>query len=98
MREQARRRDDLPGQVNPDVRALPQARAPAFAERADPLRRRHAAELDVRREAHAEVAALGARGLLLLPEAGVVHELERAVQRLLVVAGVVAEAVQDAGV
>src|SRR5207237_4724808 len=71
---------------------------PALAARSDPRRRRDAADLDVAREADAEVAAALARHLLLGAQAAVVDEVERAVERRFVVARVVREPAQDARV
>src|SRR5262249_5088512 len=94
----AGRDHDLAGQVHADVGALPEAGAPALAGRADPGRRRDAADLDVAREADPEVTALLTGRGLLAPEALVVDELERPVERALVVAAVVGEAGEDPGV
>src|SRR5262249_41440568 len=89
---------DLSRQVHADVGALPEAGAPALAGGADPGRRRDAADLDVAREADPEVAAPLSRRRLLATESLVVDELERAVERALVLAAVVGEAGEDAGV
>ena len=89
------RHHDLAGQVDAHVRALPQARSPALAGEADPLRGCDAADLDVRREADPEVATLRPGRFLLPPEPLVIHRLERPVERLLVVARVVLEPLQE---
>src|SRR5262249_57868600 len=94
----ARRDHDLPRQMHSDVRALPHRRAPALADRTDPGRRGGAADLDVRREADPEVAAFRAGGLLLEPEVVVADDLERPLQRLFLVAGVVLQPAEDAPV
>ena len=70
-----------------DLGALPQA--DAAAERADHRRGRDAAGLDVAGQADAAQLALGLRGRAPAGEARVVGELERLVERGLVVAGVV---------
>ena len=59
LRLGAHRDDDLAGQVDLDVGRLPHRRAPALADRADPLRGRDAADLDVGRQADAEELAAG---------------------------------------
>ena len=95
LRLRADRDCDLAGQVDADVRALPHGRTPALADGADPGRRRCAADLHVGREADAEQPSLLLRLLLLRAEALVADDLERAVERLLVVARVVLETAQD---
>ncbi len=57
LRLGADRGDDLAGQVDLDVGRFPHRGAPAFADRADPFRRRDAADLDVGRQADAEELA-----------------------------------------
>src|SRR5204863_7121920 len=94
----AGRDDDLAGQVHAYVGALPEAGTPALAGGSDPRRWRDTADLDVAREADAEIAALLARLRLVAPEAVVVDELECPVERALVLAAVVGEAGEDARV
>src|SRR5439155_27057416 len=72
--------------VHAHDRALPAAALDADAARADDARRGDAADLHVRREADAEVAALRARLLLLAPEAVEVEVLQQLVERAVVVA------------
>ena len=88
LRLGAHRDDDLAGQVDLDVGRLPHRRAPALADRADPLRRRDAADLDVGGQAHAEELAAGLRLGLLRVEGGIAGRRERLVHRRLVVPGV----------
>ena len=57
LRLGAHREHDLAGQVDLEVGRLPHRRAPALADRADPLAGRDAAHLDVGRQADAEVLA-----------------------------------------
>ena len=80
--------DDLAGQVDLDVGRLPHRGAPALADGADPLGGRDAADLDVGRQADAEV--LAARAGLGLPgrHIRVADGREGLVQRRLVVARV----------
>ena len=89
LRLGAHRDDDLAGQVDPDVGRLPHRRAPALADRADPLRRGDAADLDVRATGPARGACRGTspRPSLGL-EVGVAGRRQRLVERRLVVARV----------
>src|SRR5690348_6983665 len=57
LRLGAHRDDRLARQVDTDVGGLPHRGAPALADRADPLRRGDAADLDVGAEAEAEELA-----------------------------------------
>ena len=79
--------DRLPGQVHLDVGRFPHRRAPAFADRADPLGWRDAAHLDVGREAGAQELAAGLGLRLGGGQRAVAGHLERLVEGGLVVAG-----------
>src|SRR5215510_3867573 len=81
--------------MDADVGALPEAGAPPLA--AGPGARRDTAELDVAREADPDVAPFLPRLRLVGPEVVVVDQVERTVERLLVVARVVLQAREDAG-
>ena len=88
LRLGAHRDDGLAGQVHLDVGRLPHRGAPALADRADPLRGRDAADLDVGRQPDAEVLAARPRVRLGLRDPGVAGHRQRLVHRRLVVARV----------
>jgi hypothetical protein len=81
--------------VDADVRALPQTRAPALAGGADPRGGGDTADLDVGREADAEVTPLLSRLCLARPEVVVPEQLDCPRQRLVVLAAVILEARED---
>ena len=89
-----RRRADehvhLAGRVHPDDRAFPQTSLEP--DRARHLRRAETADLDVGRDADADVAALRARRRLLPAEVLVADVRQRLVEHRLVIAAVVLEA------
>ncbi len=78
---------DGAGRIDPHLGGFPQA--DAGAELADQRRRRHAAGFDVGRKADAAQLAVALGFALALAEAFVVVDLQRLLQRSIVVAGVV---------
>ena len=76
-----------PGRIDPHLGGFPKTHA--GAELADQRRRRHAAGLDVSRKADAAQLAVALGFALALAEALVVVDLQRLLQRSVVVAGVI---------
>src|SRR3954463_13603762 len=99
MRQRPCRDRHFASEIDTNVGALPESSAPALAAETDPLRRRDTTNLDVRRQADAEEFACAAVAALLLLclELIVAGDLQRLVERRLVVAAVIWQHA-DAGV